>query len=277
MSPEQAKGKKVDHRADIYAVGTMLYVALTGVMPFERETPQDTLLALLTQEAPSPRELDASIPEGLELVIQKAMAKEAEDRYQWIAQLNQALAPYDPSAAASSRLPSPPSVPTTSPVVPANEPAVVAPPPAADTAGEEAKSARTWIAGAMVLGMPAVLTALLLAVGGVVDAVGMDLDTTAWVICVILVLAGFGPPSALMVRHVAKEVWPSTPRAVDLARRLKAAMLALATTYAIGALTRRLLEAWVIEASSRPSLVDGLLVLLALGAATVAFLSRRPR
>ena len=274
MSPEQAKGKKVDHRADIYAVGTMLYVALTGVMPFERESPQETLLALLTQEAPPPRMLDASIPEGLELVIQKAMAKEAEDRYQWIAQLNQALAPYDPSAA-GSHVPAPPAAAAVDPLVIPAAAAAVAPAPG-DDAAAEAKTARTWIAGALAVGIPATLTALLLAAAGIVGAVGMDLDVTAWIICCVLVFAGFGPPSALIVRHIAREIWPNTSRSVALARRLRPAMLALAATYGLGALTRRLLEAWVIDATSMPSLADALLAALALGAAVVAFLSRRP-
>lgn len=273
MSPEQAKGKKVDHRADIYAVGTMLYVALTGVMPFERESPQDTLLALLTQEAPPPRMLEPSIPEGLELVIQKAMAKEAEDRYQWIAQLSQALAPYDPSAAASSRMPAPAG--PAEPMVSVGAPAMVETVPV-DAAGAEAKAARTWVGGTLALGLPAVLTASLLTVAGLIDAIGMELDTTAWLICAVLVVAGLGPPSVLIVRHVAKEIWPSTPRSVELARRLRPAMLALASTYAVGALVRRLLEAWVIDATSLPNLADVLLALLALGAAGVAFLSRRP-
>jgi serine/threonine-protein kinase len=274
MSPEQAKGKKVDHRADIYGVGVMLYVMLTGVMPFERESPQDTLLALLTEEAPPPRMLEESIPEGLEMIIQKAMAKEADDRYQWIAQLNQALAPYDPGSGQLSTTPDPGLV---QPAQASQQPAATAPAALPTQDASDARSARGWIVGALALAMPATFIVLLLAVGGVLAVAGVDLDAVTWLVAFIVLLAGLGPPYVLSIRHVIKDVWSNRARAVELSRRLRPTLVAGGGTYALAAMIRRLLDVTVLEATGEPTLGDGLLALLALGAALIAFLTSRQR
>ncbi len=62
MAPEQARGERVDHRADIYAVGAILYCALTGSRPFDRSDPTATLTAVLTEDPPRPRSLEAEHP-----------------------------------------------------------------------------------------------------------------------------------------------------------------------------------------------------------------------
>jgi serine/threonine-protein kinase len=94
MAPEQAKALEADHRADIYGVGCILYVALTGRPPFEAEHVQGIVLAVMTEEPRPPRSLNSAIPENLELVIQRAMAKEPSDRYQSMAELRAALEPF---------------------------------------------------------------------------------------------------------------------------------------------------------------------------------------
>jgi serine/threonine protein kinase len=81
MAPEQARGQRVDHRADVYGLGTILYTILTGRAPFDEETPQATILAVLNSEPPRPRSLVSSIPPHLELVIERAMAKNPDDRF----------------------------------------------------------------------------------------------------------------------------------------------------------------------------------------------------
>jgi serine/threonine protein kinase len=95
MAPEQARGERVDHRADIYAVGAILYCALTGKRPFDSDDPTATLMAVLTKDPPRPRSIEPSIPADVELVIQRAMAKTVEDRYQTMAELDDALAVHD--------------------------------------------------------------------------------------------------------------------------------------------------------------------------------------
>jgi serine/threonine-protein kinase len=95
MSPEQANGQKVDHRADIYGVGAILYVALTGRAPFEGEDPGGVLIQVMTREPPRPRSIESSIPAALELVVQRAMAPERDQRYGLVQELDAALAPFD--------------------------------------------------------------------------------------------------------------------------------------------------------------------------------------
>jgi len=96
MAPEQARGERVDHRADIYAVGAILYCALTGQRPFDRGDPTATLTAVLTQDPPRPRSLEPTIPEPLEMIIQRAMAKRPQDRYESMTELDEELAAYEP-------------------------------------------------------------------------------------------------------------------------------------------------------------------------------------
>jgi len=98
MPPEQARGKRVDHRADVYSVGAILYEALTGRRPFEGDEPMATLAAVLTEDPPRPRSLVPNMPPELELVVQKAMAKLPKDRYATMRELDDALAPFDPLA-----------------------------------------------------------------------------------------------------------------------------------------------------------------------------------
>jgi serine/threonine-protein kinase len=96
MAPEQARGERVDHRADIYAVGAILYHAVTGQRPFDRDDPSSTLMAVLSEDPPRPRSVNPEIPLELELVIERAMAKTVADRFQTMNELEQALAPLDP-------------------------------------------------------------------------------------------------------------------------------------------------------------------------------------
>ncbi|HEX4353530.1 MAG TPA: serine/threonine-protein kinase, partial [Polyangiales bacterium] len=95
MPPEQARGQRVDHRADIYAVGAILYEAVTGKAPFESDDPIATLGAVLTQSPVSPRSFAPDLSAGLELVIQKAMAKSPDDRYASMREFDAALAEFD--------------------------------------------------------------------------------------------------------------------------------------------------------------------------------------
>ena len=95
MPPEQGRGQRVDHRADIYGLGGILYRALTGVAPHDKGDPGETLLDVLTQELVSPRVLAPAIPASLEAILLRAMARRAEDRFATMQELEQALCPYD--------------------------------------------------------------------------------------------------------------------------------------------------------------------------------------
>ncbi|AUX26830.1 uncharacterized protein SOCEGT47_074000 [Sorangium cellulosum] len=96
MAPEQARGSAdVDSRADIYAVGAVLYRMLTGERPFPEEEPARTLTRLLTEDPRRPRDIDKTIPEGLEALVQRAMARAREDRPPSAQELDRLLADFD--------------------------------------------------------------------------------------------------------------------------------------------------------------------------------------
>ena len=82
ISPEQARGDITDEKSDIYSVGVMMYEMLTGVKPFDADNPVTVALMHMQNEPKPPREVNDSIPEGLEEIVLRAMQKEASKRYQ---------------------------------------------------------------------------------------------------------------------------------------------------------------------------------------------------
>ncbi len=87
MSPEQARGKTVDHRTDIFSFGIVLYEILTGIQPFYGETRSDVIAAILTKEPQNPCLLNAEIPFELERIISRMLCKDPAERYQNVGHL----------------------------------------------------------------------------------------------------------------------------------------------------------------------------------------------
>ena len=94
MSPEQARGGDVDLRTDVYGVGATLYTALAGRAPFEGDDPAMALSKLVSEEPPRLRSIASSVPGELEVIVQRAMAKDPRDRYSSAAELEEALAAF---------------------------------------------------------------------------------------------------------------------------------------------------------------------------------------
>jgi len=91
MSPEQVTAKDIDHRADIFALGCVLYEVTVGRRPFQGEGALSTLYQLLEQAVASPTEIVAGYPPALAEIVLKALAKDAAERYQTAEDLRIAL------------------------------------------------------------------------------------------------------------------------------------------------------------------------------------------
>jgi serine/threonine protein kinase len=106
MAPEQVAGKPVDYRTDIYSLGLILYEMFTGAPAFEADNPVAVALKHMREEAVPPHQVDPAIPAYIERAILKCLLKEPANRFQSIAQLEDALdgsAPQNPAAEAPVR------------------------------------------------------------------------------------------------------------------------------------------------------------------------------
>ncbi len=91
MSPEQAEGKPVDARSDIFSLGIVLYEMATGRCPFQGDTPISTITSILRDTPPSITELKGSLPRHLGRIVTHCLAKDLERRYQTAADLRNDL------------------------------------------------------------------------------------------------------------------------------------------------------------------------------------------
>jgi serine/threonine protein kinase/CHASE2 domain-containing sensor protein len=92
LAPEQIRGEQLDARADIYALTGVLYHCLTGEVPFKRDSEAATMWAHVSAPPPSPGHARPDLPEGLDEVIARGMAKDPADRYASASEMAQAAA-----------------------------------------------------------------------------------------------------------------------------------------------------------------------------------------
>jgi len=91
LAPEQIEGRQVDGRADVYALGCVLFESLTGRVPFPRATPAATMWAHLGTAPPTLRELAAHLPHELDEVLARALAKRREQRFATAGELGRSV------------------------------------------------------------------------------------------------------------------------------------------------------------------------------------------
>jgi serine/threonine-protein kinase len=91
MSPEQAQGHDLDGRSDIYALGVVLFEMLTGVRPFEGETPYSVAVKHVTEKPPAASAINRHLTPTIDRVLMKALAKKPDQRYQTGEELAAAL------------------------------------------------------------------------------------------------------------------------------------------------------------------------------------------
>jgi serine/threonine protein kinase len=253
MAPEQARGDRVDARADIYAVGAILYRALTGRKPFDGQDPMAILTAVLTQEPERPSTLEPSIPLSLELIVQRTMAKSPNERFSSMETLEQALAPFDSADVV------PPAPVATASLASSHEPpsslfeeaartllATPSPGSVRDALEETARNVRLARPGLVfftALGLFWGFVNVVVVAAALVRLVrGTDLSTAEVTLSVIGVLATLSSPAAIWVRHIRRAVWPSTPRSMEMAMRLRRVVLYSAASYGLSAVLVQLFE-----------------------------------
>ena len=242
MAPEQARGERVDHRADIYAVGAILYCALTGQRPFDGSDPTAVLTAVLTRDPPRPRSLDATIPEALEMIIQRAMAKEAQDRYPSMAELDADLAPYDVSA---QDVPAPPETSTRGSLADRRS-------GGASRQARLVAMARPMIVLLGTLGVFLAMGSLMMAVTAAVRiARGSGAKANLTLAEAVFLIVGFAftllTPVIFAARHVRRAIWSNSVKAVDLAETLHSPVVVGLSAYGFASLLIRLLESVLLR------------------------------
>jgi len=244
MAPEQARGDRVDARADVYAVGAILYRSLTGRKPFEGLDPMATLTAVLTTEPERPTALEPTIPLALELVVQRAMAKAPKDRYQTMEELEHDLAAFDPDHLGRlSTTPPPEATPMPAAALAKTILSGKGSPRSRRSALAQtqmtAKSARPGLLFFTGLGFLWLLTNLVVATGSAIRVVrgdGSELGQTEVVLFIVGAAAALITPLVMWIRYLVREVWPNTPRAIELMGRIRRTVLYSAAAYAIVAL-----------------------------------------
>jgi len=127
MSPEQARGKDVDHRSDVYSLGVIAFELFTGAQPFEHETPMDLVVAHLHEVPRAPSAVSAAVPDGVDRLVLAMLDKSPAAR-PTLGQVRAALAAIADGRGATATMP-PRTPPQSFAAAATSVLAVAAPPP----------------------------------------------------------------------------------------------------------------------------------------------------
>lgn len=94
MSPEQVEGMELDHRSDIFSCGALLFEMLTHQRPFRGDNEIAVMNAIRTAACPPPSTINPDVPLAVDQIVQKALARDREQRYQWAAELDAEIQDY---------------------------------------------------------------------------------------------------------------------------------------------------------------------------------------
>lgn len=215
MAPEQAMGNRGDHRVDVYGVGVILFAAVTGQAPFLADNLMAMLVSVMTEEAPRPRKIVPDIPESFELLIQRAMAKEPDHRYQTIGDVRAALdSVLTETRAALGQTRPPPRGPMESALFGTDD-------------REELRTSRPRL---LFFGFSFLLTCFALltsAVSGLELFVGpIQLSRTELILVAAGISGTLAMPAALALKRFRVTIWSNSARVMNLLGRLRSALFA---------------------------------------------------
>lgn len=265
MAPEQARGERVDQRADVYGVGAIVYTCLTGRPPFSGESVQQTMLAVMSGEPARPRSINPEIPEELELVIQRAMAANPAERFQTLDELDAAFAHFDPT----ERRDTPPRRQLLSVTTGMTE-------------DDEVGSARPQVVFFAALALVCAVLGVMTLLSGVPALLGRRaLSASEFWLGLAVVGGTLLTPGALLVRWFWRRFWNNSVKMLELLPRLRGPIVGAMASYGLVVLFGRSVDATLAHAGASASGSSGwpglapIHVLIALIAGATIYLRRR--
>jgi len=236
MAPEQARGERVDHRTDIYGVGVVLFTMLTGQPPFDAESPQATVLAVMNSDPPRPRSIEPGIPAHLELVIERAMARNPGERYQDMAAFEQALAETDTLARPiESIAPPQPSKQDSSARRTLRE------------SDDDVHAARPRLVLFVLAAAALMISGAISSISGLEHATHYRFSRVELGLLSIGIVGSSLTPALLWVLRVRRRVWDNSSRVLALLGQVRAAVIAGISVYGLGLLTLHVIDDFAVR------------------------------
>jgi serine/threonine-protein kinase len=236
MAPEQARASPVDHRADVYGVGAILYTVLTGRPPFMEDTPHATILAVLQGAPPPPSSLERAIPPGLEAIVLRALARNPEERYADASALERDLDAFE-SQSIQESLP----------------PRLLLPPEPAQRASRESKSGaegentRLALLSYLIAAMSLFVGAAAASVPGVELATRYTFNRVEMGLFLLAVAGTALTPALLWLTRRRTLIVRNRPEVGRILARLRTSVLTFIITYGLGKFVLELVDGFLVR------------------------------